>query len=170
MVTFCSLDEHLMRRRIEQSSRCIYKPWSGNTVWSQASGFQKLVKIDHFWHFDKLFPAQKKNVARFARNVEGDFFCDFQTLYLPLFWNPFFRDFKASPKSEWTYGGTRRTTAKLNVQLAERSPSPNFYYSFSWVSQVHTKQVHSVLKSPKKSHSTLWAKRATFTFWVDKIN
>ena len=27
---------------------------------------------------------------------------------------------------------------------------------------------HSVWKSPKKSHSTLRAKRATFTFWVDK--
>ena len=24
---------------------------SGNTVWPQASGFQKLVKMDHFWHF-----------------------------------------------------------------------------------------------------------------------
>ena len=24
---------------------------SGNTVWSQASGFQKLAKMDHFWHF-----------------------------------------------------------------------------------------------------------------------
>ena len=24
---------------------------SGNTVWPQASGFQKLAKIDHFWHF-----------------------------------------------------------------------------------------------------------------------
>ena len=24
---------------------------SGNTVWPQASGFQKLVKIDHFWPF-----------------------------------------------------------------------------------------------------------------------
>ena len=23
----------------------------GNTVWPQASGFQKLVKMDHFWHF-----------------------------------------------------------------------------------------------------------------------
>ena len=27
---------------------------------------------------------------------------------------------------------------------------------------------HSVWKSPKKSHSTLRAKRVTFTFWVDK--
>ena len=24
---------------------------SGNTVWLQVSGFQKLAKIDHFWHF-----------------------------------------------------------------------------------------------------------------------
>ena len=24
---------------------------SGNTVWPQASGFQKLAKLDHFWHF-----------------------------------------------------------------------------------------------------------------------
>ena len=23
---------------------------SGNTVWPQASGFQKLAKMDHFWH------------------------------------------------------------------------------------------------------------------------
>ena len=24
---------------------------SGNTVWPQASGFQKFAKMDHFWHF-----------------------------------------------------------------------------------------------------------------------
>ena len=24
---------------------------SGNTVWPQASGFQKLAKLDHFWQF-----------------------------------------------------------------------------------------------------------------------
>ena len=24
---------------------------SGNTVWPKASGFQKLLKMDHFWHF-----------------------------------------------------------------------------------------------------------------------
>ena len=24
---------------------------SGNTVWPQASGFQKLAKMNHFWHF-----------------------------------------------------------------------------------------------------------------------
>ena len=48
---------------------------SGNTVCSQALYFQKLAKMDHFWHF-------YINVARFARNVECDFFCDFQTLCL----------------------------------------------------------------------------------------
>ena len=31
-----------------------------------------------------------------------------------------------------------------------------------------SKYLHSVWKSQKKSHSTLRAKRATFTFWVDK--
>ena len=53
----------------------------GNTVWPQASGFQKLAKIDIFWHFLlPLLSTQNVNVARSARNVECDFFCDFQTL------------------------------------------------------------------------------------------
>ena len=33
---------------------------------------------------------------------------------------------------------------------------------------INKKKSHSVWKSPKKSHATLRAKRATFTFWVDK--
>ena len=52
---------------------------SGNTVWPQASGFQKLAKIDHFGIFNELLSTQNVNVARFARNVEWDFFCEFQT-------------------------------------------------------------------------------------------
>ena len=48
---------------------------SGNNVWLQTSGFQKLAKIDYFWHFSKM-STQIVNVARFARNI----FCDFQTL------------------------------------------------------------------------------------------
>ena len=47
---------------------------SGNTVWPQASGFQKLVKMTIFGIFNELL-----STARFARNVEWDFFCDFQT-------------------------------------------------------------------------------------------
>ena len=37
-----------------------------------------------------------------------------------------------------------------------------------WDTKALPKPTHSVWKSPQKSHSTLRAKRATFTFWVDK--
>ena len=53
---------------------------SGNTVWPQTSGFQKIVKIEHFWHFVWTFGHSKCKVSRLARNVEWDFFYDFQTL------------------------------------------------------------------------------------------
>ena len=43
---------------------------SGNNFWPQASGFQKLAKMKYFWHSWLDF---------FARNVQWDFFCDFQT-------------------------------------------------------------------------------------------
>ena len=53
---------------------------SGNSVWLQALGFQKFAKLDHFWHFfNELLSTQNVNVARFALNVEWNFFCDFQT-------------------------------------------------------------------------------------------
>ena len=42
---------------------------SGNTVWLKVSGFQKLVKIDHFWHFNELQSTQNANIARFALNA-----------------------------------------------------------------------------------------------------
>ena len=45
---------------------------SGKTVWPEASGFQKLYKSD-------LLSTQIIKVARFARNVEWDFFCNFKT-------------------------------------------------------------------------------------------
>ena len=49
---------------------------SGNTVWPKASRFQKLAKMDHFWHFSLTFVQSKSvNVA-----VEWEFFCHFQTL------------------------------------------------------------------------------------------
>ena len=38
----------------------------------------------------------------------------------------------------------------------------------TWNSDKNIKYIHSVWKSQKKSHSTLRAKRATNTFWVDK--
>ena len=32
---------------------------SGNTIWPQASGFQKLAKMDHFWQFELTFVHSK---------------------------------------------------------------------------------------------------------------
>ena len=52
---------------------------SGTTVSRQASSFQKLAKMNHFRHFWLTFVTQNVNVARFARNVEWDFLCNFQT-------------------------------------------------------------------------------------------
>ena len=52
---------------------------SGNNVWPQASGFQKLPKLTIFGIFNQLLSTQNVNTARFARNVEWDFFWDFQT-------------------------------------------------------------------------------------------
>ena len=43
---------------------------SGNTVWPQATGFQKLAKLTIFGIFDELLSTQTVNIARFARNVE----------------------------------------------------------------------------------------------------
>ena len=54
---------------------------SGNTVWPQVSGFQKLAKMNHLGIFDQLLSTQNVNVARFARNIECDFFDYFQTLW-----------------------------------------------------------------------------------------
>ena len=48
---------------------------SGSTVWPQALGFQKLAKIERFGTFYELLSTQNVNIARFARNVEWDFFC-----------------------------------------------------------------------------------------------
>ena len=51
---------------------------SGNTVWPQTSG----QKWPIFGNFYELLSIQDVNVARFVRNIECDFFCDFQTLWL----------------------------------------------------------------------------------------
>ena len=38
-------------------------------------------KLTIFGIFNELLSTQNVNVARFARNIEWDFFCDFQTLW-----------------------------------------------------------------------------------------
>ena len=47
---------------------------SGSTVWPQALGFPKLAKIERFGTFYELLSTQNVNIARFARNVECDYF------------------------------------------------------------------------------------------------
>ena len=41
--------------------------------------FKNSPKLTIFAIFDELLSTQNVNIARFARNVEWDFFCDFQT-------------------------------------------------------------------------------------------
>ena len=53
---------------------------SGNTVWQQALDFQKLAELTIFSILKYILSTQNVSVARFARNVEWDFFCDFQPL------------------------------------------------------------------------------------------
>ena len=53
---------------------------SDNTVWPQALGYQKFVKMHLLGIFNELLYIQNINVARIIRNVEWDFICDFQTL------------------------------------------------------------------------------------------
>ena len=45
---------------------------SGNTIWTQTSGFQNLAKWTIFGIFSELLSAQNVYVAGFARNVEWD--------------------------------------------------------------------------------------------------
>ena len=54
---------------------------SGNTVWPQATILQKVAKLTIIGIFDELLSPQNVNVARFARYIEWDVFCDFQTLW-----------------------------------------------------------------------------------------
>ena len=78
---------------------------SGNAVWPQASGFQKLARLTIFGSFEKLLYTQNVNVARFAHNVQWDFFFDFQTP-----WNYA----KTKPKNKWPLS-TSEVTEVLKI-------------------------------------------------------
>ena len=54
--------------------------WLKITKKSHFDVFKKSPKLTIFGNFDELFSTQNVNVARFARNFECDFLCDFQTL------------------------------------------------------------------------------------------
>ena len=60
----------------KRSHRCLHYRLKNRWVHS----VWKSLKMSHFHHFFVLLMStQNVNVARFARNVEWDFFCDFQT-------------------------------------------------------------------------------------------
>ena len=51
-----------------------FESLSGNTIWPQATDFHKIAKLTIFDIFNQLLSSQIVNEARFARNVEWDFF------------------------------------------------------------------------------------------------
>ena len=72
---------------------------SGNTVWPEASGFQKLTKMDHFWHFLWTFVHSKckrsslrsQSCMRLFLWFSAWFFthCAILTIYPPEKWSCF---------------------------------------------------------------------------------
>ena len=61
--------------------------WLKITKKSHFDVFKKSPKLTIFGNFDELFSTQNVNVARFARKVECDFICDFQTPCYPKNYN-----------------------------------------------------------------------------------
>ena len=73
---YCSNPHWILHTVFENYSKCriwIFQFFLSDLNWPVWYTDRKL-KIDLFWHF-----FQNVNVARFARNVEWDFFCDFQS-------------------------------------------------------------------------------------------
>ena len=73
---------------------------SCSIVWLQVSGFQNSPKLITFGIFNQLLSTQNVNVARFARNVKWDFFCDFQTPCQETKISNFFFGFERSESSQ----------------------------------------------------------------------
>ena len=76
-------------------------------------------------------------------------------------------DFSKNQKFWRRYASKEKSSTMTNVRPAKNGGS-----SFSWICRCtchHVLLEHSGWKSQKKSHSTLRAKRAAFTFWLVKI-
>ena len=59
---------------------------SGNTVWPQVSGLQKIAKIDHFWHFIFTFVCSKCHIWIFEFWHFSSFFAQLElTCLVALF-------------------------------------------------------------------------------------
>ena len=59
---------------------------SGNTVWLQGPDFDKLAKIDYFWHFQWTFVRSKCKCSSLRSECWRRLFCDFQTLCVVRQW------------------------------------------------------------------------------------
>ena len=96
----------------------------------------QVFKISSKWTifgiFNELLSTQNVNVARFARNVEWDFFCDFKHCALLL----------------------NMSTYQIVSMSCKRKVSK--FYHFSYPSKIRSKGDHSSPKSP----ATMRAKRA----------
>ena len=130
-----------------QKSTCKYQNYT--SFWLiLAQKFKYLKKCDYF---------EKSG-------IQGEtFLCDFLAL-----WSSNLQSFLAGGEvpSEWP---TMQTTRIFDPR--HKSDSAAFLWGKDECGCRHNPDVlllHSVWNSPKKSHSTLRAKRTTFTFWVDK--
>ena len=56
---------------------------SGNTVWPQASGFQKLAKMEHFWHFSLTFVHSKCKQSSLCSHCYMRLFLSFSNIMDP---------------------------------------------------------------------------------------
>ena len=65
---------------------CFSTQWLKITKKSHFDVLKKSPKLTIFGNFDELFSTQNVNVARFARNFECDFLCDFQPLCTRRTW------------------------------------------------------------------------------------
>ena len=90
---FLLVIDYFSKKNLENISKCLIWNWHFSPIFvllklnilvtlfdRKLQVFKNSPKWTIFGIFDELLAIQNVNVARFARNVECDFFCDFQTL------------------------------------------------------------------------------------------
>ena len=82
-VSIC-LDPHIVWKLLKMSHLDLsilvfFTDFCLETLFDRKLHFQKIAKLTFFGISNELLSTQNVNVARFARNVEWNFLCDFQT-------------------------------------------------------------------------------------------
>ena len=104
---------------------------SGNTVWSQASGFQKLSKLTIFGTFNELLSNENENDVLTMLN---DFFCDFQTPWQRCFFGQDMLERWVNPRhllSSFDCRENSSTTYLFSPILSEQWNKPHVVSRFS---------------------------------------